>query len=108
MQLDLTHEETLALLNLLTETIEADRYPLSPRIFDAPRHPGEVRADGTGATSGSQTADAGGARPAKAAPFGTAFEVIMRSASGSEYSKTGERSSLTDAADEEGNDTRQS
>jgi hypothetical protein len=32
MQLDLTDEETLALLNLLTETIEADRYPLSPRI----------------------------------------------------------------------------
>jgi hypothetical protein len=32
MQLDLTDEETLALLNLLTETIESDRYPLSPRI----------------------------------------------------------------------------
>jgi hypothetical protein len=32
MQLDLTDAETLALLNLLTETIEADRYPLSPRI----------------------------------------------------------------------------
>jgi hypothetical protein len=32
MQLDLTDEETLALLNLLTETIETDHYPLSPRI----------------------------------------------------------------------------
>ena len=32
MQLDLTDEETFALLNPLTETIEADRYPLSPRI----------------------------------------------------------------------------
>jgi hypothetical protein len=32
MRLDLTDEETLALLNLLTETIETDRYPLSPRI----------------------------------------------------------------------------
>ncbi|HEY1433055.1 MAG TPA: hypothetical protein VGF39_15725 [Stellaceae bacterium] len=32
MQLDLTDEETRALLNLLMETIEADRYPLSPRI----------------------------------------------------------------------------
>jgi hypothetical protein len=32
MQLDVTDEETLALLNLLTETIENDRYPLSPRI----------------------------------------------------------------------------
>jgi hypothetical protein len=32
MQLDLTDEETLTLLNLLVEVIEADRYPLSPRI----------------------------------------------------------------------------
>jgi hypothetical protein len=32
MQLDLTDEETLALVNLPTETIAADRYPLSPRI----------------------------------------------------------------------------
>ena len=32
MRLDLTDEETFALLNLLTETIENDRYPLSPRI----------------------------------------------------------------------------
>ena len=32
MQLDLTDEETRALLNLLMETIEADRYPFSPRI----------------------------------------------------------------------------
>ena len=32
MQLDLDDEETLALLNLLVDTIEADRYPMSPRI----------------------------------------------------------------------------
>ena len=32
MQLDLTDKETPALLNLLTETIKADRYPLSPLI----------------------------------------------------------------------------
>jgi hypothetical protein len=32
MQRELTDEETFALLNLLMETIEADRYPLSPRI----------------------------------------------------------------------------
>jgi hypothetical protein len=31
MQLDLTDEETRALLNLLVETIEADKYPLAPR-----------------------------------------------------------------------------
>jgi hypothetical protein len=32
MRLDLTDEETFALLNLLVETIEGDRYPMSPRI----------------------------------------------------------------------------
>ena len=32
VQLELTDEETRALLNLLFETIEADRYPFSPRI----------------------------------------------------------------------------
>ena len=32
MHLDLSDAETLALLNLLTATIENDRYPLSPRI----------------------------------------------------------------------------
>ena len=32
MQLELTDEETFALLNLLIDTIEADRYPMSPRV----------------------------------------------------------------------------
>ena len=32
MRLDLTDEETFALLNLLADAIEADRYPMSPRI----------------------------------------------------------------------------
>jgi hypothetical protein len=32
MQLDLIEEETAALTQLLTNTIDADRYPLSPRI----------------------------------------------------------------------------
>jgi hypothetical protein len=32
MLLDLSDEETFALLNLLVDTIEADRYPMSPRI----------------------------------------------------------------------------
>jgi len=32
MQLDLDDEETRALLNLLTEAIEGDRYPMSPRV----------------------------------------------------------------------------
>jgi hypothetical protein len=32
MQPDLTDDETTALTRLLTNTIDADRYPLSPRI----------------------------------------------------------------------------
>jgi hypothetical protein len=32
MQFDLNDEETRALLNLLTDAIEADCYPLSPRV----------------------------------------------------------------------------
>jgi hypothetical protein len=32
MQLDLNDDETAALTRLLTNTIDADRYPLSPRI----------------------------------------------------------------------------
>jgi hypothetical protein len=32
MQLDLTDEETAALTRLLANIIDADRYPLSPRI----------------------------------------------------------------------------
>jgi hypothetical protein len=32
MQFDLTEEETAALTRLLTNTIDGDRYPLSPRI----------------------------------------------------------------------------
>jgi len=32
MQLDLTEEETAALVTLLAATIENDRYPFSPRI----------------------------------------------------------------------------
>jgi len=32
MNLDLTDEETIALARLLSDTIDGDRYPLSPRI----------------------------------------------------------------------------
>jgi hypothetical protein len=32
MQIDLNDDETAALTRLLTNTIDADRYPLSPRI----------------------------------------------------------------------------
>jgi len=32
MRLELTDEETFALLNLLVDTIEGDRYSMSPRI----------------------------------------------------------------------------
>jgi hypothetical protein len=32
MNLDLTEDEVSALVNLLTRTIDGDRYPLSPRV----------------------------------------------------------------------------
>jgi hypothetical protein len=46
MQLDLTDEETFALLNLLVDTIEADRYPMSPRISCARSSPSTARSAG--------------------------------------------------------------
>ena len=39
--LDRTDEETLALLNLLVDTIEADRYPYSRRIRELRQIPGK-------------------------------------------------------------------
>jgi hypothetical protein len=36
MHLDLSEKETFTLLDLLTKTIENDRYPLSPRIQTLP------------------------------------------------------------------------
>ena len=57
MHPDLIDDETLALLNLLTETIENDRYPLSPSHPHALQHPSEVRPDGTGATANRPTSD---------------------------------------------------
>jgi hypothetical protein len=45
MQLDLTDEEIAALARLLTNTIDADRYPLSPRSDIE----GHSREDPTGA-----------------------------------------------------------
>jgi hypothetical protein len=76
MQLDLTDEETLALLNLLTEAIEGDRYPYSPRGPDLARHPRKVRADGAGAATAGPAADTRRARPvASAAPGKAKVEV---------------------------------
>ena len=43
MQLELTDEETRALLNLLIDAIEADRYPNSPRIRQAGDPHGSLR-----------------------------------------------------------------
>ena len=45
MQFELTDEEMLALLNLLVETIEVDKFPLSPRIrrYYAPPSPSSDR-----------------------------------------------------------------
>jgi hypothetical protein len=45
MQLDLTDEETAALTRLLTNTIDADRYPLSPRIQTLKGILGKIRPE---------------------------------------------------------------
>jgi hypothetical protein len=60
VQLDLTDEEMLALFKLLTDTIEADRYPLSPRIQILHDILAKVRTYGTGATGASSAANTGG------------------------------------------------
>jgi hypothetical protein len=46
MKLDLTDDEEAALTRLLKDTIDADRFPLSPRIPDVE---GDARQDPTGA-----------------------------------------------------------
>ena len=72
MQLELTDEETRALLNLLIDVIEADRYPNSPRIRQAgdPRQVRRCRRAAAGARGAGPplctavagaTANAGGA-----------------------------------------------
>jgi hypothetical protein len=45
MQLDLTDDETAALTRLLSNTIDADRYPLSPRIQTLKGILGKIRPE---------------------------------------------------------------
>jgi hypothetical protein len=45
MQLDLTDVETAALARLLSNTIDADRYPLSPRIQTLKSILGKIRPE---------------------------------------------------------------
>lgn len=45
MQLDLNDEETAALTRLLTDAIDADRYPLSPRIQTLKGVLGKIRPE---------------------------------------------------------------
>jgi hypothetical protein len=47
MQLNLNDEETAALTRLLTNTIDADRYPLSPRIQTLKAILGKIRPEPT-------------------------------------------------------------
>ena len=47
MILDLTEEETDALARLLSRTIDADRYPLSPRIQTLRAILGKIRPEPT-------------------------------------------------------------
>ena len=62
MQLDLTDEEKLGLLNLLTDGRERSLSALATDL-SAARHPDEVRCDRAGTTAAGSTADARGARP---------------------------------------------
>jgi hypothetical protein len=45
MQLELNDDETAALTRLLTNTIDADRYPLSPRIQTLKAILGKIRPE---------------------------------------------------------------
>jgi len=63
MRLDLTDEEALALRNLLTKTIENDRYPLSPRIQTLRGILAKFGPIAPAAADTGQTAHPGGARP---------------------------------------------
>lgn len=45
MQLELSEEETAALMRLLTTTIDDDRYPLSPRIRTLKAILGKIRPE---------------------------------------------------------------
>jgi hypothetical protein len=45
MTLDLSDDETAALTRLLTNTIDADRYPLSPRIRTLKAILGKIRPE---------------------------------------------------------------
>jgi hypothetical protein len=45
MTLDLSDDETAALTRLLTNTIDADRYPLSPRIQTLKAILGKIRPE---------------------------------------------------------------
>jgi hypothetical protein len=57
MQFDLTDEESSALRELLVDTIEYDRYPLSPRIRMLRGILTKFRADGTPATTAGPAPD---------------------------------------------------
>jgi hypothetical protein len=45
MYLDLTNDETAAFTRLLTNTVDADRYPLSPRIQTLKAVLGKIRPE---------------------------------------------------------------
>jgi hypothetical protein len=70
LQLDLTDEETFALLNLLTDHRKRSLSALAAHP-DAARHLGQVRADGSGAATTRAPTDTGGARSEASAPPGT-------------------------------------
>jgi hypothetical protein len=77
MRLDLTDEETRALLNLLVETIEADKFPMGAARPDIARHPCQVRADGSAATAARAAAHTRGARPGTCAALSAAASAVI-------------------------------
>jgi len=87
MHLDLTDDETRALLNLLINTIETDRYPLSPRIRLCRRSsPSTVRFGGVGCTAAPlcpattrSASDPRGARSGAGTASGLEMSLLLNS-----------------------------
>ena len=79
MQLDLDDAETRALLNVLVEVIEADKYPLFAADPAAARHSDEVRRDRRAAARArAQAAPCGDAPAAAATPEVKVYEPPSR------------------------------
>jgi hypothetical protein len=68
MILDLTDEETEALARLLRQTIDDDRYPLSPRIRTLKATLAKIRPEPARALAAAEGISAAAGRPIEKAP----------------------------------------